>query len=341
MGRTLIHYQELNNRYSYKDIHPLIVDSDNQTILHEDIPNSLSSDRPVFNVASIYTMLEVLKKLQRPDDAGMWQTFSSNQSISWKTGTSFGFRDAWAIGINAKYTIGIWVGNSSGEGRPSLLGAKVAAPILFDVLSRLPNDYSIRFEPPLDELVPVEVCHISGMKASSVCPVRDTIYSARYQNQTLPCHYHQTVLVNTKNGLKADLQCYPSAQLSQRVIFNLPSLEEYYYAVNHPEYEKMPLTDPLCDQRQESHPMSMIQPEPNSSIYIPLDQYGKPGKVIFKLAHRRPETLVYWHLDDKYIGSTHTFHELAIIAETGSHLLTMIDSLGNELKCPFNILPGK
>lgn len=341
LGRTLIHYQELNNQYSSRDIHPLIVESDKSIKLKGDISNQLSSVRPVLNAASIYNTFEVLKKLQRPDDAGMWQTFNSNQSISWKTGTSFGFRDAWAIGINAKYTIGIWVGNSTGEGRPSLLGAKVAAPILFDVLSRLPGDYTARFDPPLDELVPTVICHVSGMKSSDLCPLKDTMYTSRYLNQTLLCSYHQTIWVHTSNGLRADQQCYPSNQLSQRVIFNLPPLEEYYYAGNHPEYEKMPMLDPMCDQGQSTNPMSMIQPEPNSSIYIPPDQYGKPGKVIFKLAHRRPETLVYWHLDERYIGSTRTFHEIALVADEGAHQLTMIDSLGNELKCAFNILNRK
>ena len=163
----------------------------------------------------------------------------------------------------------------------------------------------------------------------------------RFSNQTLTCTYHKKIWINPKSGLRVNQQCLVSNQATTKIIFNLPPLEEYYYSTFHPEYEKMPLIDPLCDQSQESNPMSMIQPEPHSSIYIPLDQNGNSGKVIFKLAHRQPETTVYWHLDETYIGSTRTFHELAVSTVAGNHVLTMVDSLGHELKCVFTVLNRK
>ena len=69
----------------------------------------------------------------RPEGDENWQFFDAAQPLAWKTGTSFGYRDAWAIGTTKDYVVGVWVGNADGEGRPGLVGVQTAAPILFDV----------------------------------------------------------------------------------------------------------------------------------------------------------------------------------------------------------------
>ena len=118
-------------------------------------------------------------------------------------------------------------------------------------------------------------------------------------------------------------------------------MQEHYYASLHADYELMPPLDPSCPEVMESHMMNIILPEPNSTIYIPKEQNGKPGEVVFKLAHRHPETVVYWHLDEKYLGNTKTFHELSVHAETGDHTLTLVDENGVELTCNFKVLKNK
>ena len=106
--------------------------------------------------------------MNRPAGEENWSFFSNSQPIAWKTGTSFGFKDAWAVGVTPKYAIGVWVGNADGEGRPGLTGIQAAAPILFDVLNELPNT-SEWFSIPYDELVAVEICQKSGYIAGVYC----------------------------------------------------------------------------------------------------------------------------------------------------------------------------
>lgn len=77
-----------------------------------------------------------MNELARPEEDANWEMYSTSQKIAWKTGTSFGFRDAWAVGVTPKYVVGVWVGNADGEGRPGLIGREVAAPIMFDVFQR-------------------------------------------------------------------------------------------------------------------------------------------------------------------------------------------------------------
>lgn len=80
-----------------------------------------------------------MKEVMRPGEEGLWQQFSSSQTIAWKTGTSFGFRDGWAVGVTPKYVVAVWCGNADGEGRPDLIGIKTAAPVMFDIFRLLPH----------------------------------------------------------------------------------------------------------------------------------------------------------------------------------------------------------
>ncbi len=112
--------------------------------------------------------------INRPDEETGWQYFGSSRRIAWKTGTSFGYRDGWAIGTSPEYVVGVWVGNADGEGRPGLTGIATAAPIMFEIFGLLPGS-SGWFERPLDEMVPAVVCRASGYLAGPNCSERDTV----------------------------------------------------------------------------------------------------------------------------------------------------------------------
>lgn len=332
LGRTLIHYQDQDRQYFDSDLHSLILLDGKQK-------QSVGKKDPVlFHAASIFNTFSTLTNLHRPDEAGQWNSFSGTHQIAWKTGTSYGFRDAWAIGINADYTVGIWVGNSDGEGKPNLLGVKAAAPILFDVFSKLKSSESSWFTPPLDEMIRIPVCAKSGMKPSSVCPELDTIWTSRFEDQSGVCPYHQSILVNNKTHLRVNKNCGLLNEQINKTVFILPPVQANYYAVNQPEYESMPAWDPKCIKETDGQSMKMIYPQHQSTLYIPIDRDGKPGEIVFKLAHRNPETIVYWHLDETYIGSTQRFHEYGLNTAPGKHQLTLIDETGNELIYQFEIL---
>lgn len=79
---------------------------------------------------STYLTLEMLKDLKRPGSEYFWQKFNNAKDFSWKTGTSYGHKDAWAVGLNPEYTIAVWVGNFDGESNKNLSGANSAGPIL-------------------------------------------------------------------------------------------------------------------------------------------------------------------------------------------------------------------
>ena len=129
------------------------------------LSDSTSVHRPSFQSGAVWQTFDAIKEVNRPEEID-WRTIPSMQTIAWKTGTSYGFRDAWAVGVTPKYAVGVWVGNATGEGKPGLVGARTAGPVLFDVFNLLPS--SPWFERPQGELVETEICRQSGQSERTI-----------------------------------------------------------------------------------------------------------------------------------------------------------------------------
>jgi penicillin-binding protein 1C len=283
----------------------------------------------VFNAGAIYNTLNTLQEVNRPSGEENWSFYSNSQQVAWKTGTSYGFKDAWAVGVTPKYAIGIWVGNADGEGRPGLTGIQAAAPVLFDVLSVLPK--SDWFAIPYDELIEAEVCSQSGYLAGVFCDEMASEYIPKNGIRSDVCPYHQTVFLDATEKHRVNSSCYPLSEMKQKSWFALPPVLEYYYAPLHPEYKPLPSFASECLQEGE-HRMEFIFPKKNEVILLPKDFDENVNEVVFKLAHRAPEKTVYWYLDSKYMGSTQIFHELALAPLAGTYILTVTDEEGNFLQ---------
>lgn len=291
----------------------------------------MAKDRPrhrFFNAGAIYHTLNALQHVNRPDGEENWSFFSNAQPIAWKTGTSFGFKDAWAVGVTSKYAIGVWAGNADGEGRPGLTGIQAAAPVLFDVLDVLP--VAEWFAVPFDELTETEVCVKSGHLAGVFCEEVATDWIPKNGIKTEACSYHQQIFLNQSESMQVNSSCYELATMKQRSWFSLPPVMEYYYAPLHPEYNPLPPFASDC-LRDGELKMEFIFPKKNETILLPKNFDESVNDVVFKIAHRSPETAVFWYLDSEFIGSTQTFHELSLAPKPGNYLLKAVDSEGNEV----------
>lgn len=120
---------------------------------------------------AVWQTFDAIKEVNRPEEID-WRTIPSMQTIAWKTGTSYGFRDAWAVGVTPRYAVGVWVGNATGEGKPGLVGARTAGPVLFDVFNLLPS--SPWFDRPSGIFADAEVCRLSGHLKGRFCEETDT-----------------------------------------------------------------------------------------------------------------------------------------------------------------------
>ncbi|MEZ4857444.1 MAG: penicillin-binding protein 1C [Flavobacteriaceae bacterium] len=324
MASTLNYFNESSSEYRSKDFQsPKYIKAETLSF------GKKRSTGSVFNAGSIYKTLEAMQEVNRPEGEENWSFFNDSQPIAWKTGTSFGFKDAWAVGVTPKYAIGVWVGNADGEGRPGLTGVQAAAPLLFDVLNVLPK--SGWFKPPYDDLVETEICPQSGHIAGVYCDAKKKEWIPKEGIQTAPCGYHKKIFLNASESFQVNSSCYNLSEMIQKNWFTLPPMIEYYYASKHPEYKLAPPFQQNCLQ-EGKQTMEFIFPKRNEAIVLPKNFDETINEVIFTLAHRDTETTVYWYLDAKFIGTTHTFHELAFLPKPGNYVLTAVDDKGNEIK---------
>jgi penicillin-binding protein 1C len=340
MGRTLLNFNDRKKAnqlgYDLQDFHPLHYISPTPALISSTNNPPLLKEAPVLSAFSIYQTLEAMKEVVRPSSEGNWKYFESSQEIAWKTGTSFGFRDAWAIGLTPEYTIGVWVGNATGEGRANLVGVKAAAPLLFDAFRLLPN--TSWFIPPIEDTHPIVQCQQSGFIASPYCTIKDTVLISKAHNLSTICPYHQPVYLDSTEQWQVHGKCNSVHTMVVKNWFVLPPLQEYYYAKKHPEYQKPPPYRLDCSLESEEKMMQFVYPKNTTKIYLTKNYAGQLQGTIFKLAHKKKKHTVFWHLDQEYIGSTQDFHELELRPNLGKHTLTVVDEQGHQLEVAFTIL---
>jgi len=303
-----------------------------EALSHDD-PVSYSSEPRVFSAGAIHHTLQAMTRLSRPADEGQWERFDSSIPLSWKTGTSYGHRDAWAVGVNAQYVVGIWVGNADGEGRADLVGVKKAAPILFDVLHSLGPQRSLAT--PYDDLHDIGICEHSGMLATDLCKSIDTVSLALHASHEL-CAYHQRIHLDT-SGHRVLRDCATGPVLEQSH-FVLPPQMAHYYQRIHPEYRDLPEVAPSCASMLRQQQMSLVYPYAHTSIYLPQDQRGNRQMAMAKAVHARRDATIHWHLDDDYLGATTLNHQQSIATGPGRHQLVLVDDRGEEIMQTFVVV---
>ncbi|WP_233357617.1 penicillin-binding protein 1C [Haloflavibacter putidus] len=283
----------------------------------------------VFSAGSIYHTLKSLQNVNRPEEERNWEFFSSNQAIAWKTGTSYGFKDAWAVGVTPKYAVGVWAGNADGEGRPGLTGVQAAAPLLFDVFKKLP--FGGNFQVPHDDLEQATICNKSGDLAGIYCENTTKELIPIRGKQTQTCGYHQQIILDTEENFRVNASCYSLENMRFKNWFVLPPIMAHYYAEEHPGYKEIPSFKDGCS-REDSAVMQFIYPKKNTSIILPKNFKEESNPLVLKLIHRSPQTRVYWYLDNTYLGSTQNFHEKYLSPASGLRRLTVIDEAGNKIQ---------
>ena len=272
-------------------------------------------------LARWYTF-EALKEVNRPDQLD-WRLIRSVRKAAWKTGTSYGFRDAWAVGMTPAYTIGVWAGNARGQGVPGLVGARTAGPAMFDILNLLPmsdewfDSLSCHSErtPCHSERAPchsersegiyAEVCTASGHLAGPECPTESMLIPQAGMDSE-PCHYHN------------------SGE------FVLPPAMEWYYRPNHPEYTG-------AKKATGDAAVQFIYPQNGAVLSLPRQLSGKVEGVIFRAAHHKTDATLWWHLDRAYVGETVFRHEMLLSPAPGSHVLTVVDQEGSAASVRFTV----
>lgn len=262
-----------------------------------------------YDKTAIWYMLEAMAEVGRPDQMD-WRRVSSLRKVAWKTGTSYGSRDAWAVGITPEYVVGVWAGNAEGNSAPGLTGALTAGPVMFDLFNLLPA--TGWFEEPSDG-VELDICPESGYLAGRDCPHKVRIKAPQSAIDGKACPWHR--------------------EIREEKWFVLPPLMEKYYRVRHQDYRSLPK-----ENVDGTSVMRFAYPSEGAVLSPAKQMDGSSPGIRCEIVHSRSDAVIYWHLDNEYLGETSDIHTLIIDAHPGINRLIAVDDEGIKEEITFKIL---
>lgn len=295
--------------------------------------------------AAILT-LDMLKDVHRPGSEFYHSMFSNQYEIAWKTGTSYGQRDAWAAGVTPEWTIVVWAGNFTGEGNPILMGARTAGPLMFRIFNSLPkNSEKIWYDKPEIYFENVAICEHSGYRVSEYCT--DTIIAQKPRSD-IPlnkCPYHKNVFLNSDSTEQVCSQCWQNTKVIESSWLVYPPEVAQFMRKRGESYLSLPPHRNTCPVSGSGNFIDFIYPKSGQKIFVPKGISGEYQKIIMKAGHIRENVELYWYLDDVFIGSTIDGslvknHTIAIVPKTGNHSLTITDDEGNSESILFETAIG-
>jgi penicillin-binding protein 1C len=281
--------------------------------------------------ASCHLTLEILKDLKRPGSEYFWEKFSGSKQFSWKTGTSYGHKDAWAIGLNKEYTIAVWVGNFNGDSNKNISGASSAGPIMFDILQMLPHkEMNSWFELQPDDFKTISVCNLSGFRASDACPEKSDILVPYGMKPLKACEYHDFVYLSDDSNYQSCSRCWGLIGGNKKVATIYPP-DVAYFLRSKGQYVESPQSHyPYCPAYKADNSLSIIYPNLGARLFLPRDFDGNIQEVICNVGYNGPGEKIYWYLDEYFIGTTEKEHKLAVKFREGWSTIKVIDEFGAE-----------
>jgi len=333
LGGAEVSLLQINKVYSQMALQLLNDSCRNSSLFNK----TTSYNKERMKKASIYTTFKTMQEVNRPDEEGNWRVFESSQAIAWKTGTSYGNRDAWAVGITPRYVVSVWVGNASGEGRPSLTGVRAAAPIMFDIFDQLPKSPAW-FKKPESEFIKIPVCRQSGYRAGENCEETDSVSVPLSCLRAMACPYHHRVFTNLQKTKRVNADQMERKNMQAVNYFTLPPLMQKYYMVKHPDYNVLPPFAETAKMISSKNELQILYPKQNSRIYLPREIDGCMGKLVCEAVAAHTNEILYWHVDEQFLAQTNSIHQQTIYLEAGKHTLTIVNDHSGERRVEFEVM---
>lgn len=300
-----------------------IVKKENKTSL-----NSLLS------TGSSYLTLHTLMQLKRPGMAFFWNNYEGKYPIAWKTGTSYGNRDAWAIGVHPDWVIGVWVGNFNGQGSPEITGQRIAAPLMLRIFNRLPKKTEW-FQEPILALAKTLLCQDTGFALSQHCIKSQTATVPLHSPPLKKCSNHQTYTLSQLKNYALCHLCQKDTPYIKKKLLTYPPNISYYLNNIHPYPEHNPQCPKLASNQS---PIEISYPPNYSKLLLPKDGDNLNTQFISKAIHNLPSKKIYWYLNNNYMGYTKEIHKRSIKPKNGKNTLKLIDQDGYSISHTFYAL---
>ena len=276
--------------------------------------------------------------------------------IAWKTGTSYGHRDAWCIGYSPTLTIGIWLGNFDGKGAPMLSGTDAATPILFALFTALTGQDTHRWFTKPEHLKTRQVCTLSGAPVSPHCPThKEDVYIPGISSVAV-CAIHKSIYVDEATGYSLCSHCRnlptpdirsehgshsaartPLNNAQAKIFEEWPANAATWLAENGFAMPVLPAHNPLCTGTIAGNAPIILSPAEDTVYYIregvPLE--NQKIRLIASASSRTQD--LFWFLDGELIFQGNAGEQYWLTPARGKHVLTCVDAEGRSATRPLHI----
>jgi penicillin-binding protein 1C len=278
----------------------------------------------VFSASTAFMVCEILSGLDRPDLPNNFESSLNLPKVAYKTGTSYGRRDAWSVGCSAEYTVGVWVGNADNSGNPDLVGSKGAAPLLVDILNSISTPHLKAILPMPEDLRTREVCARSGCLPTPLCDHRLTDFYSVTRTQSRTCAVDREMLVSASGDRYYCMSCLSSHPYRTIVVHDYPPELLDFWSRTGRALEKTPPHNPDCPRSFAGGGPTIVSPAQDMTYYMASSQQ--------KLALRATSALDvsdhFWYVDDAFRGKRSPGKTLFLSIPEGEHLVTCVDNKG-------------
>lgn len=284
----------------------------------------------LFSPGAAYLITDILTGVTRPDLPTCWE-FTSLPRIAWKTGTSYGHRDAWSIGYNPRYTVGVWVGNFSGEGKPGIIGTEAAAPLLFDIFNKIGGNTRGWFKRP-DSVGTRQVCAVSGQVPGRHCRTRVTELCLVDHAPQQECTFHQSFLIDAQTGYRLPPHYVTARQTVEKVYIKWPPRVAAWMEGNGTPPEAIPELLPEWQQVLPGQAPVIRSPAANFQYQLREGIASEYQKICLEAAAPNDVHKLYWFVDGKLVGTVRPGEKLFYPPEVGEHWVVCQDDQGRSTK---------
>jgi len=278
----------------------------------------------VFAASTAYMVTEILEGLDRPDLPNNFASAINLPAVAFKTGTSYGRRDAWAIGYSAEHTVGVWVGDVRGVGNPELVGSKFAAPLLIEILNAVSRRKAkaILAVPP--DVRVRQVCARSGCPPGPACgELIDDLFAFSRTSQA-PCPVCREELVSTDRTMTFCPSCLGDHRYVVLRVAEYPP-ELFHFLRSRGEHPvPLPPHNPGCTRVVGGDGPAIVSPSDGMTYYLVAAQQ----KICLQATSGAGVRDLFWYVDRRFIGRRSAGEKLFVRLDDGGHTITCVDDAG-------------
>jgi penicillin-binding protein 1C len=285
---------------------------------------------PILSPESARLVTEILSELKRPDMPAAWDLTRDAPAVAWKTGTSYGHRDAWAIGFSARMTIGVWVGNLDGRATKGISGAEHAGPLLFDLFRSIEGGATRLPERPGLRIESVQVCALTHALPGPFCPHTVTIRYMSGRTRLAACTLHRRVFVDDRTGLILAGDCLASRPHHAEVIETQPAELIAWRREQGLPIGKVPEPSPDCRDVPAEQAPRIVSPSAATPYRLRRDAPAAFQQIPLVARAGAGSGGLFWYQDGSLAAQGPAGAALFLPPSPGRHRLVLVDSAGRS-----------